>query len=847
MAINKEAFTTWLNVWTKRKDISAKDLSEIADVGYINAYRWLRGERTCNLGNLITLIISLRHAEAITEPGELRHALHQMQVSLDDIKDRELIGILKKEHEDLLTWLENREETSMSLPLKHNPLPPGYLERTAEFTQLKTNLQKVPSQPVIIWGMAGCGKTTMARAAVEDPDIQRVFWNGVLWASLGPEGNPQRCLYHWCTLFDIAIHPGASVELLQKQLVLQMRSPEKRFLMVVDDVWDYQQLKELLLPADNLTWIFTSRDRTLITHFPDGQLLEIGAMNYTEASSLLHQLVGQELLTNEPNAASTELIELAARTPLAIRLVGHLVRLRGWDYVLSAMRDEHTRLLMLETGGALTRDVSMRMALQVSYDALSTVSQGYFRRLGVFGYGNDFSGLMVGGLWGLPHSEMSSAVLQTLGERELWSLHDVGLLERTTTEQGANRFRLHTLIHDYARALLREMGEFDTWRNAYILLYSRWGSDMATVPEQLEVEWENLKTAFAHACDLEKYEEATLLLASLHSFMLVRMDFRTLDKWLQHLETHWSTLSPTAQCIWDHVKARRLYAGGNWQEAQIFRRRYSANPQADNRLKGALCILEADLCWRYQEWAAAELALSEAAPFVSASEPKLQRQYQQLVIRLTHHRGDSASLEDELSKLVQMIDAEPDPLEQGDSFLFVAELYRDIGDFDRAETCLNSALMIAQSHKIIALEFSVLLELMQFCLQTERFSETLSLSTRLLKLLEPWPEGIEASERHAFVYQLMAAACIGQNDPTQALGYAQVALPFAAAAQNPLLMGRNFMLIGQVQTKRGALTEAITAYTAAIQHFGKTPELFDLLQMAAAEREQCYRLRDKAQ
>jgi len=298
--------------------------------------------------------------------------------------------------------------------------------------------------------------------------------------------------------------------------------------------------------------------------------------------------------------------------------------------------------------------------------------------------------------------------------------------------------------------------------------------------------------------------------------------------------------------MWDHAKVRRLYAGGHWQAAQVFRHRYSANPQAENRLKGALCILEADLCWRYQEWAASELALAEAASFISPSEPQLQRQYQQLVIRLTHHRGDFTRLQDELSKLVQMIDAEPDPLQQGDSFLFVAELYRDIGDFDQAEICLNSALMIAQSHKIIALEFSVLLELMQFCLQTKRFSEVLSLSTRLLKLLEPWPEGIEASERYAFVYQLMAAACIGQNDPTQALRYAQVALPFAAAAQNLLLVGRNFMLIGQAQTKRGALTEAITAYTAAIQHFGKTPELFDLSQMAAAEREQCYRLRDKA-
>lgn len=851
MRLKKEMTAKWLHLWAKRTGMSIKDLAQATGLGYTNVYRWLHGEHACNDVDLVLLLLAFYKEEKNSkylEPGELRYALREMGLSIKQFGEAvKAAGLEDTESiKGMMVSLEKLQNESTIPTQPAMALPPTFVERTTELTWLKRNLLQIPSQSVVIWGMAGSGKTTLAKAVAQSSDIQRTFWNGVLWASLGPKANPQHWLYRWCILLGISTKPSADTASMQEKLIATMSRPGKRYLVVLDDVWDHTKLQELLFPVQSLTWLCTTRDRTLITRFPSGQIMEVGPMNPDEARTLLRRLVGPEQLASASKIIENELIEMAARIPLAIELSGHLVRLHGWEHVLSVMRDEHTRLLALATGTSLTREVSMRMALQVSYDALPTASQGYFRKLGVFGYGNDFAGFMAGILWGLPRAEMSSAELHIFGEKELWSLYDVGLLEHSTTEEGANRFRLHTLIHDYARALLRETGEFDTWRNAYILLYNRWALDMATVPAQLEMEWDNLTTAFAHACDLEKHEEATLLLASLHSFMLIRMDFRTLDEWLQHLETHWATLSPAAQGMWDHAKARRLYAGGHWQAAQVFRHRYSANPQAENRLKGALCILEADLCWRYQEWAASELALAEAASFISPSEPQLQRQYHQLVIRLTHHRGDFTRLQDELSKLVQMIDAEPDPLQQGDSFLFVAELYRDIGDFDQAEICLNSALMIAQSHKIIALEFSVLLELMQFCLQTKRFSEVLSLSTRLLKLLEPWPEGIEASERYAFVYQLMAAACIGQNDPTQALRYAQVALPFAAAAQNLLLVGRNFMLIGQAQTKRGALTEAITAYTAAIQHFGKTPELFDLSQMAAAEREQCYRLRDKA-
>ena len=447
---------------------------------------------------------------------------------------------------------------------------------------------------------------------------------------------------------------------------------------------------------------------------------------------------------------------------------------------------------------------------------------------------------MTGNLWGPVREGMNVTELQILADKQLWYLYDVGLLELAVVEQTAPRFHLHTLVHDYARLLLREAGEFDAERGKYVVIYMRWAVLASSLLALLEEEWQNLQVAFAYACELAMYEEGTALLAYVHSFMAVRMDFRSWDAWLERLELVWTDLSPMAQGMWDHAKARRLYTSGRWQEAQFYKRRCLENPQGQSRLKAFLCLAEFNVCRHHQEWDSAEQALVEAKAYISDGDLDLMRLYERDKAWFVYRDGNHGRARTMLSAGRQAASSQI-PEQVVVELLEEAHLYRDIGDVDQAKEYLNRTLEIARDIGALALEYSVLLEMIHLHLQIEQFSDVLSLGKRLLELLESWPDDIDVFQRRAFVYQLLTAACIEQNDLQQALQYAQAALPLATTTGDPLLLARNFMLMGQAQEKRGDIAAAVTSYSTAKQYWGAVPDPSALLQMVDKALRRCHR------
>jgi NB-ARC domain-containing protein len=89
----------------------------------------------------------------------------------------------------------------------------------------------------IVRGWPGVGKTTLVSALARDPDVMRVYPDGVLWTSLGKRPALMSILAAWGRvlgrddLLRIATAEEAAAEL---HAILQ----RKRMLLIVDDVWE---------------------------------------------------------------------------------------------------------------------------------------------------------------------------------------------------------------------------------------------------------------------------------------------------------------------------------------------------------------------------------------------------------------------------------------------------------------------------------------------------------------------------------------------------------------------------------------------------------------------------------
>ena len=113
----------------------------------------------------------------------------------------------------------------------------------------------------VIRGWPGVGKTTLINRLVYDEQgrLDALYPDGILWTSLGPQGDVLQALRNWARQIG-AVH----IEVLQnlEDVVAQMRLAlqNRRVLLVIDDVWDETQggyFKRL--GSDQTTLLFATR------------------------------------------------------------------------------------------------------------------------------------------------------------------------------------------------------------------------------------------------------------------------------------------------------------------------------------------------------------------------------------------------------------------------------------------------------------------------------------------------------------------------------------------------------------------------------------------------------------
>lgn len=225
-------------------------------------------------------------------------------------------------------------------------LPSPYLERPDQLDRLRSRVlidsyKPIDLQPdqriTSLTGMGGLGKSVLAAALAQAPDVRRSFGGGIYWINIGRDTSTLRTL----TRVGLAVgdkNVDRYTGVTEARLLIARAIEKQNCLLVLDDVWDVEVAEALHTAAGKRVRILlTSRKRKL---FASAGVHEVGIreLSKDEALNLLAdwtQTPGNKLPTE-----AEEIVEACGRLPLALSMIGATIRGRPdrWSYALERLR-----------------------------------------------------------------------------------------------------------------------------------------------------------------------------------------------------------------------------------------------------------------------------------------------------------------------------------------------------------------------------------------------------------------------------------------------------------------------------------------------------------------------------
>ena len=260
-------------------------------------------------------------------------------------------------------------------------LPPCFVPREDDLARLRHALLGDILRPVVIGpskqiftlqGMGGIGKSVLAAAFTRSAETRRAFTDGILWLRVGPRADLVVSLARAASAFGTHLTEASGLDELAT--ALQKCLQDKRFLVILDDVWEETNL-------DPFVAALGPRGRLLITTRSSHVATAVGGVEHSlntltdsQAEVLLSEWSGEAAL---PQAAR-DVARECGNLPLALALAGGQVRGgTSWSDVRDALRD--AELHFLDQPHA-----SVQKSLKVSVDALPRTEAQRYSELAVF-------------------------------------------------------------------------------------------------------------------------------------------------------------------------------------------------------------------------------------------------------------------------------------------------------------------------------------------------------------------------------------------------------------------------------------------------------------------------------
>ncbi|XP_042409335.1 putative disease resistance protein RGA3 isoform X1 [Zingiber officinale] len=233
---------------------------------------------------------------------------------------------------------------------------------------------------IAIVGMGGLGKTTLAQLVYNDQRVQDHFASPTMWTVVGAEFDPANIMKSVLELTTEATVNISEIDLVRQKLEKALSG--KRFLLVLDDVWNEDQEKwdvlkaTLICGAKGSKILVTTRSQNVSSIMGSSNTTthQIQQLSKDDCLSLFQQFAfGDNEADDHQNLMEIggKIVEKCGGVPLAAKSLGSM--LRGtrdetyWSSVLKSeiwqLRDEEQKVLAV---------------LKLSYDVLSPQSKKCF-------------------------------------------------------------------------------------------------------------------------------------------------------------------------------------------------------------------------------------------------------------------------------------------------------------------------------------------------------------------------------------------------------------------------------------------------------------------------------------
>ncbi|XP_030494430.2 putative disease resistance protein RGA4 [Cannabis sativa] len=391
------------------------------------------------------------------------HRVKEIRQQLDEIaKNMETFHLIKTQlnvQQNSLV-LENRVMTHSFIN------PSDFIGRDREKEKILDMIlmddHKIENQiPVVsIMGIGGLGKTTLIKSVFNDGKIDEKF-DLKIWVCVSLDFDVStlvKDVIMSATNNEAEISKLTNLEQLQRSLSETLK--DKKFLLVLDDVWNedpfkWQEFAELLsVDSKKSKIIVTTRSSKVASIMGGTEPYELKGLPKKDSLSLFFKYAfrGEEDASKYPELKriGEEIVEKCSGVPLALKTLGSLLQLKTGAHEWKIVRDSKIWELEREQGHILP-------ALRLSYNAMSPSLKQCFAYCSTFKEDRLMSSFDLISIWmalGILHSPNNKVELEDIGRSyflELWgrSFFQVNDFSNDYFEINQN-FRVHDLIHNLA-------------------------------------------------------------------------------------------------------------------------------------------------------------------------------------------------------------------------------------------------------------------------------------------------------------------------------------------------------------------------------------------------------------